>query len=359
MKAMGCVLVLLMASSCSNPILDSELKRAVLAKENIDQPEERRSKIIPWVECNWPDARLVHGDPESPTVLNHVVEGLREWERVTNTAIITTLPGKTWLYDKLQSEVPEMHIIPGIKTMDLFSNSFDRLEGWHAVREQVQLMSQATNQTMFALEHEWALERYVRGEQSIDFLKLKAGLRLLPEDIEYIWHPSVYWFIAGEAGYDRLVDLCRVVEATVPAVRWVDQRYCASDAVVNTQYERARRMLVSLASKPTIPILYFLGDEGEHVWWQDQQAGAALSQVHDSWGDGSQVIIYPGLTRWGDAAQVFGGECGKCTAAKMVNQLIGPSLCPMPIPTEAECDLNYDNCVDLHDVAIMQLMWEP
>jgi len=351
------LLVLSIIGCCVGPELGAA-KSVLLTHKALTQ-DARELQIIPWVECNWPDVPVAPEQPSSLTVLEHVAAGLEAWEPITTTAMVSTLPGNAAIYAELQARLREVQIIPGLKTQNLLV-PFDSAAGWAQVAAEVRTLLEMSDERRIVLDHEAALRPFVLGRQIVNLTRLREGLGLLPRDVQYVWHPSLYWFVAGEAGYRRLLIICRLVDECLPDVRWVDQRYCASDTAHNDRYRQAAIDLGALVRGPTMPILYFLGDDYGYTWWADDQVGEALGQIESTWGPGAEVIIYPGVRHWAAAAGLFRAALDDhCSAADMVDQIVGPGLCPMPTPVEAECDLNNDNCVDLRDVAILQLTWQP
>ena len=125
---------------------------------------------------------------------------------------------------------------------------------------------------------------------------------MLPGDVEYLWYPSVFWFVAGEDGQERCVDICQVVETTLEDVRFLDQRYCSRSTVGNLRYVEAGEDMDSIANRPTLPMQFFYGPDHETVWWRDRELHEALSYVRRDWGADADVIIFPGLERWVEAA---------------------------------------------------------
>lgn len=252
-------------------------------------------KIIPWVELNY-SAFDEQG-----------IEGLLIWQEVTDTAIVSTIPGRDALYTKLQNRVPGMRIIPGLKTMHLLDR-FDSVEGWQAISQEVSAIRQTSGESVILLENEVAIEAWVMGTEILDLNRLREGLALLPGDTEYIWRPSVYWFIAGDEGHQRLAEVCRVAEEVLPNVRFQSQRYIARDTVQSQRYANAEDLLNSIASKPTLPKLFFYGPDYDLVWWMDSELLEALSYIREDWGPYADVMIYAGLEHWVEAARSLSGQ---------------------------------------------------
>jgi len=246
-------------------------------------------KVIPWVELNYSNYD------------EQVIEGLSIWQNVTSTAIVTTRPGRASLYPKLRERLPGMRIIPGLKTMHLLDR-FDSVSGWQAIAQEVAAIRDSSGERVFLLENEVALRDWVMGTVTVDMNQLAEGLAALPTDVEYLWRPSVYWFIAGDEGVQRLAQVCRVAESVFEDVRFVDQRFNARVNVNSQVYTAAQTLLESLASRTTLTKLYFYGSDHEIVWWKDDELLEALSYVRQDRGAWAEVTIYTGVDRWVEAA---------------------------------------------------------
>jgi len=252
-------------------------------------------KIIPWVELNYSNYD------------EQVIEGLSIWQIVTGTAIVTTRPGRATLYPKLRERLPGMRIIPGLKTMHLLDR-FDSVAGWQAIAQEVVAIRDASGENVFLLENEVALHDWVMGTVSLDMDQLAEALAALPSDVEYLWRPSVYWFIAGDEGHLRLAEVCRVAQSVLQNVRFQDQRFNARANVNSQVYTEAQTLLESIASEDTLPLLYFYGPENELEWWKDSELIEALSYVKRSRGADADVVIFTGLDRWVEAARSLSGQ---------------------------------------------------
>ncbi len=257
--------------------------------------------IIPWVECNWPGAPM-HGDKlASATMLDYVVEGLLVWKTVTDTAIVSTMPNRADLYTELHRRAPEMRIIPGLKTWHSLER-FDSVSGWRVIAREVSAIRATSGERVIVLENETALEDWVKGRETLDTRKLREGLALLPTDMQYLWHPSL-WLSAGDEAQQRLMQVCQVVEEALRDVRFLDQKYNAHHSVNNARFAKASKVLHSIASRPTLPMQFFLGTDNKNVWWRDDQIDEALSYVRTDWGNSADVVLYIGQKRWVEAAQ--------------------------------------------------------
>lgn len=253
-------------------------------------------KVIPWVELNYP-----------PCMLDEIVFGLQTWRDscLAYAGIVSTMPGKASLFTTLKALVPNMRIIPGLKTMDLLPQ-FDNVEGWRNVAAEVRLIVAGEPMTaahipIVLLENEKAMKSYVDGTQTIDLALLASGLKLLPTGVEYWWNPSIFGF--QQVTQDRNAAVCEVVAKTLSRFRFVNLRYQGRGAVEDRWRKFADARLQALSRLPTIPKLYFYGPGHGDNFWLDEEVGVPLNLVLDKWGPGAEVIIYPGVVRFAEAAK--------------------------------------------------------
>lgn len=239
-------------------------------------------RIVPWVEVT------------KSTSARELLAGLRTWSKITDTAIVSISPGGESLYPALRKHVPGMTIIPGIKTNDLLPR-FDSVEGWGAVAQLVKAVCASTGQRRVLLENESAISWYLRGHRELDHRQFREAVEQLPAGIEVIWYPGV----VGETEETQqrasgicqnMADLCdvRFTELTIGDVALLKYGW----------NRRARYRMVSIAKKPTIPILYCYGPSSK--WWKDEEIPEALTRAAD---DQDFVILYPGAKRWPEAAR--------------------------------------------------------
>ncbi|MBK9119146.1 MAG: BACON domain-containing protein [Phycisphaerales bacterium] len=242
--------------------------------------------IIPWLEVNVADEAQIE----------HCVAGLQKWRRVTHTAVVTTNTGREWLYTTLKQRVPDMQIIPGIKTAPrLGTNSFDNLLGWERIATSAALMVANAGVNQLVLENETALMSYWFGGATINFSQLAAGLSTLPPHIEYIWFPSVHsrqaWL------QQRSADLCAFVNGVINT-RFVDQSICHPLWPNDQAWIQNRATLEALSSNPILPLIYF-GCSGDTCFWTYDGIPRALGLLSQR----SDVLFYTGSTLWIEAAE--------------------------------------------------------
>ena len=252
----------------------------------------RAVRIIPWVE--------VHvGSNEG---VNIALAGLLEWRKITDTAIVSVQARKASFFRKLKKPLPNMRIIPGVKTTSLFGHrQFDSVQKWREMAQEVRAACEASGQRRFLFENESALTDYYHGEHELDLDRLRAGLNELPKDVQYLWCPSLG---GGGERLQRGARLCEVVEGVLD-VRFVDHLSLTAPQHVNQPGTlRAVARLESIAQNPTIPLIYCCGDK----WWPADRIPEALELAKLKWGDSSEAIIYPGQKLWVQRAREMRGQ---------------------------------------------------
>jgi len=248
--------------------------------------------IVPWLEVNLANSAEIE----------HCVQGLLHWRRVTHTAMVTTTRGRSFLYPILLEQVPDMEIIPGIKTASTLGyNNFDSLAGWQILAQQVTLMAEAAGQSRVLLENETALWEYWFGDGEIDLEQLRVCLSYLPDDIQIIWYPAVHSRVAEIQ--QKSAELCELVEDVLDC-RFVDTSFAHPIWPEHDQWWiQNRQTLEALAEQPTMPITYF-GQFGEVTYWDYDEVQQILTYL-----DGRpDVLFYPGASRWDEAATSINTE---------------------------------------------------
>jgi hypothetical protein len=280
-----CLWILL--SICASTVFGEKLNKPtnmrIVEKKSIIS-SGNRTKIIPWIEVNSLDAQWV--EP--------AIQGLEIWQKITDTAIVSTVPGNAVLYEKLRKRLPGMQIIPGVKTWTLLQHDFDSLEGWIKVAQEVRAVAEISGQHVVLLENETAIMPVMEGKQLINLELLKHGLESLPQDIELIWYPGINGKNIEEQ--DRTAAVCNLIRA-VCKVYFTDLRYMGQLTYTTARWKRAGETYDIIAPQSVIPMLYFLGNVS--YYWQDNQ----IVEVLEKYDLKGWVIVYTGFSRWKEAAQ--------------------------------------------------------
>ncbi len=261
----------------------------------------KRLKIVPWLEVN----RGTRDEVEN------AVEGLLIWKDVTDTAIVTTRIGRARMYVELKRRVPDMTIIPGLKTAGYvgYSRRFDDLQGWGKIAAEVERLAHVTGEKRVVLENETALEGkagdpskpcFWTGAAEVDFDRLKRGLRMLPAHVQVWWYPGFAVSAKSpqldDTWYGRAENLGWAVEATCD-VRFVVMSHAQPPERNLWWTERAQKICDRVASKPTLPIVYFGPERG---YWPFERLEELLAGI-----DTPEVVVYPSAHAWVAQARAF------------------------------------------------------
>jgi hypothetical protein len=254
-----------------------------LGEKRQQQRDPRGEKLIPWLELNIADDEAV----------NKMLEGLLEWRKITDTAIVSVEPGNVWFFRELKKPLPDMKIIAGLKTSPVFRRRpIDTVEDWKRIGEEIRAFADATGIKRVALENESATKDYVfKGAYKVDEGRLREGLRHLPDDIEVLWYPA-----AGGAGevLERYLVICRALQAECN-VRFFDhssfyyKHSWGKPATINATEE-----LEKIARKPTLPIIYTCAGPR----YEPDNLHEAVALAKGKWGSRTEIVIYTGATQW-------------------------------------------------------------
>jgi hypothetical protein len=259
------------------------------AQEQPDKPKEP-VVLVPWIEVNTLAAARI----------NHAVQGLLIWQKVTDTAIVSTRPGCAALYPELRRRLPGMRIIPGIKTHDRLPR-FDSVAGWKALAREIRAVCASSGENWVVLENEGAIKGYWREEYDIDPDELRKALKQLPDDVNYIWYPG-FMLNADKAVTRERADVVARIVNEVCNARIIDLTY-SSPADIRRRGTKSVRQRIAevekLVKRPLIPMLYCYGDR----YWPDERIPEAISNTGGGW-----VILYSGIKHWIEAAQAVAAQ---------------------------------------------------
>lgn len=254
-------------------------------------------RLMPWVEVYSNSYGVI-----PPGTLERAVEGLLIWQRVTDTAVVTTTPGNARLYAILNARVPGMRIVPGLISQPyLGKQGFDQLDLWRDLAAEVADIAAVSGDGCFLFDHEHALESYLEGACEINFARLRDCLATLPPNVEYIWYPSLAY--DGAQRRARSLAICQVVEAELHP-RFVNLGF---------DHPRWREFdpwwyvtLDKLAAKPTVPLIYF--GCWQDCFWDYSQISQVLKDIRTYPENYADAIVYPSLSRWVEAAAAITAE---------------------------------------------------
>jgi hypothetical protein len=256
------------------------------------QPDKSAEPVIlvPWIEVNTLATKRI----------NHAVEGLLIWQKVTDTAIVSTRPDCAALYPELRRRLPGMRIIPGIKTHDRLPR-FDSVAGWKALAREVRAVCASSGENWVVFENEGAIKGYWRQEYDIDPGQLRKALKQLPDDVNYIWYPG-YMLTADSPETIRRAGLVADIVNEVCNARIVDLTFSSPSDVrrrARPSIQQRAAAIKKTLKRPEIPMLYCYGDR----YWPDEQVLEAARYT-----DGGWVILYSGIEHWIGAAQAIAAQ---------------------------------------------------
>lgn len=243
--------------------------------------------VVPWIETNIADEAQIAS----------TVEGLKVWHRITDTAIVSTEPNHAHLYTRLREQVPDIKIIPGLKTSPrLGPEVFDSVANWQLVANDVAAIIATSGATSIAMENEVAQQAFLRGDYVVDWDRFRQCLALLPPDVEYIWYPSQSpW---DEEYQLRTQQLCQAVEDVLDC-RFVELTYGRPSRVDHPLCWLARERLDAIAEVTPTPIVWFGGSYWSYeqlptvVEWTDERPYVIYYPVygHYHWASSGEAII--------------------------------------------------------------------
>ena len=285
LAVMICAVALLSGLPSAAPATDPRSPLSSPRAHTRAAAEATGPEIVPWIEVN-------RGTPDE---LQNAVAGLSIWRSVTRTAIVSTAPGGEHIYAHLRAALPDVAIIPGIKTYPrLKDGQFDSPAGWQQVARDVEQLALLADASHVVLEHETALRPYWRGQAQLDADRLRESVRQLPAGIHIIWYPGM----VGESERNQEIAAQILIAANaLGRVRFLDHSLASPKSPSSRWGQLAKARLDQIASLPSIPLVYF---DGGQTYWPFQQAPAVVSRVQSA-----EVIVYPGAQRWVEAATVM------------------------------------------------------
>lgn len=249
-------------------------------------------RIVPWIECN------------NESQLANVIEGLQVWREITDTAIVSTKQGRSWFYHTIMAGVPDMRIIPGMKTVNILQDNFDSAERWHKVREEIVACLGATGEQTVLFEHESAVDQTWdqvadNPRQEIDLGELRVAIEdaQFPDHVTYLWYPSVPARLDSEVQV-RAADICRVAQNALAPIFMDGSMVGPYDPERAETRQRASGLLREVAGWEPVPKTNWYGTE--KPYWLDEQIEESLNLVRTP-----AVIVYPARSRWVLMARLF------------------------------------------------------
>ncbi len=282
---------------------------------------EIKRRMIPWIEINAPmDPALgvvsaADGATLGMSYLDYCLLGLEQWANVSDTVIISTVPGNSRLVftEVMARKAAHVKIIGGIKTFtlpgarpgDTRPYDFTNVEGWQRLAGEAVGIAAITGNTTVLLENETALEPYHLHQEPIDYRKLPAALAPLQGyGLDYWWYfPTILTntpaFVDREAHTTVFVS---VVQSLLPRSVFVAGSTSWYDWKDNNRGERDRRDAMNLRMRREFtrdPLLvtidgYMLAEGVARK--RCYTPAEALDEI-DYLGF-PEAILYPGASNW-------------------------------------------------------------
>lgn len=234
----------------------------------------KKTNIVPWVELNSMKAESIA----------RTISGLREWAKLSDTAIVSTQPGNEHVYKELAGQVDGIKIIPGIKTRK-WLRTYDSIDGWKRIADSVRKVIEITGADTILLENETARLDYTQGRQDISLIRFEFAIKQLPTGIKYILWPSV---VGTGQKRERVIQTCEIFNR-LHDVTFIDRKINRPDHVEAEHIQESSRRLREFTND-FIQIAYFYGRPD---FWSgsDIRKVLRLSQ-------GKTFIAYPGVANW-------------------------------------------------------------
>jgi hypothetical protein len=247
-------------------------------------------KVIPWVELNYPDVEQYR----RPALLGVAIGAV-----TFDEFVVTTIPKESpRVFELFQRTVPGVKIIPSLKTA-AYTPRYRRFDDpglWAAFARDVRVACEATGSKRFVIDSETALTPVWEGEYKIDHDRLAKALGQLPQEIEYIWYPTVL----GSPEYTPMrnegsLEVCRTAARGLRHVVFADHSYGVRTTDPSTTIPKVRlRNSTKLRDVGTvIPLLYFCDRSDKvHTDWQAEQLPELIE------GDllpAGEFLLYPGI----------------------------------------------------------------
>ncbi|MCG3131166.1 MAG: hypothetical protein FLDDKLPJ_01943 [Phycisphaerae bacterium] len=309
-QALTSIVAFVLSGSAALPVRQTVTPRAdtPVATSRATEPTKRPT-IIPWLEMNLPYQDVASRPGVSG--LDHAREGLKAWAKVTDAAIVTTVPARVGdVYAALMRDKPaNLHLIGGVKTHFDLRPTFHEAAGWERLARAARRIVALTENNVVVLENETALGEFHGGRSPDTPARISGALRPLAESgLEFWWNmPVVLLDTPSNArrGEDT-AELTRRVFEAVPRSRFLTgYRAWAENPLADALRGAEARMHETVPEPRTIEKLQvrIAGQpySGGKRFFTPAEALQELSRRH-----ASACIIYTGETDWVRVAEEFG-----------------------------------------------------
>ncbi len=275
------------------------------------------SPWVVWMDANGPD-RL-------PEVLPQVAAWLPVVDAVVLTAGHAQLPA---VCAQAAAQLHGVQIIPGVITADALGRDIGNAAGWAQIGPRVREACMAVGSTECILDDEYVLSGYWSG-QEFDEAGLRAGLRLLPQQITfYIW-PGVV--ASSPERSERLARICAEELAGHVSIIGTGWGHPAIDAAIQARSD-------ALGSV-TSGIIWFANPQWSGAFWPAESFPTIYRTAK-----AQRLFLYPGTVP------------GVATGARAMRALLSDSDSARwrAAITEgrvfARGDCNWDGVVNFNDL---------
>jgi hypothetical protein len=259
---------------------------------------------LPWVEVN--------AAPPSPAY-DTAISGAQRWAAICSTICISTAPANCKaVYCALRDDLPDMMIVPGIKTGPALGSQagvrIDDVGGWAEIAEAVALAARICENQHCVLENETGWADYLTGEYEPDWEAVRNGLLQLEQTgVRLVWYPAAVF--ADEAWFARAQRFIELLVATNPDVTLITYGWYRPAAVRNPIAQDRQRWNESLGVA-CLDICYFYPETVRPGDWRAHQLGYVIDNCP------LDFLLYPGLKHW--------SECGRLCVEELRPQHAEP-----------------------------------
>ena len=283
-------------------------------------------RVIPWLEINEPSMPLkqlgdqIPKDRAEMTLLEHGMEGILLWSRVTDTIIITTRPGKSkLLYAELARRKPtSVRIIGGLKTYtlpvgfrgDKRPYDFADEEGWRSLAAEAAEIALTTGSREVLMENESSLLPVHTGKATVNLDRLGKSLAALRRDDLQIlwWTPFMMGNIREVPSRDASTKQLVLTAATsvpgsvflVPYAGWHGWERKPDEV-------QRRELMMETVGRDRVRDLVYLEtiEAARTILPPKRRRHTAPEVLRDVHALTNEVILYPGAVNWVTVAREY------------------------------------------------------
>ncbi len=289
--------------------------------------------VLPWIECNVPNDPIaayypdMEGIPEGMTILEHTLQGLHNWAKVSDTILVSTISsGINTTYQAISAQKPAgLRVIGGMKPIFIPGCApynpaiYDFADGpsWQIIARDAQRIVELTGTNIVIIENEVALWPFHFYNQEVDFDKLRISLIPLQQTgVEtWWWFPNIFPSRPDNPDlHEESIAFVRAVAETLPNAKFITSYGAWQEGILN-QYDQMtnRTEMIELVGLDRIRELLYVTKTG--TWFYPGENGQP--DYHKPCFSSDQtlekleiepsepVIVYPGHESWLPVSQEF------------------------------------------------------